>query len=64
MHQPLSTSFASLVASIVARFTDAELWLPFDSQWRKSVMRDFSSMDVVWYLVLSLIIACIYFQFW
>ena len=50
-------------ASIVAHFTDAELWLTFNSRWRKSVMRVFSSMDVVWYLVLLLIVSWIRFQF-
>ena len=38
MHQIFSTSSASLLASIVARSPDADLWLPFKSQWRKSVM--------------------------
>ena len=42
MHQPLSTSFASLVVIIVARLPDADLWLPFKSRWRKSMMRIFS----------------------
>ena len=43
IHQPLSTSFASLVASIVECLPDADLWLDFESWWRKSVMRVLSS---------------------
>ena len=41
MHQPFSTPFTSLVASIVACLTNVELWLPFESLWRKSAMRVF-----------------------
>ena len=63
MHQPFSTSFARSVEIIVVHFPDADLWLTFKSQWRKSVMRILSSMGVVWYLVLLLIVSCIRFQF-
>ena len=62
MHQPFSTSFARSVEIIVAHSPDADLWLTFKSRWRKSVMRILSSMGVVWYLVLLLIVACIRFQ--
>ena len=31
MHQPFSTSFASLVEIIVARSPNADLWLPVKS---------------------------------
>ena len=63
MQKHFLTSFESLVAIIVARSPDADLWLPFESQWRKSVMRVLFYLDVVWYLVPSLIAAWIYFRF-
>ena len=63
MHQPLSTSFASVVESIVARSPYADLWLPFKSQWQKPVMQILSSIGVVWYLVPPQIVAWIRFQF-
>ena len=63
MNQPFSTSFTSLVAIIVVRLPDADLWLPFDSPWRKSMMRVFSLMGVVCYSVPSLMVAWISLQF-
>ena len=44
------------LARIVARFTDTDICLSFDSRWRKSVMRVLSSMGVVWYSVTLLIV--------
>ena len=63
MHQSLSNSCASLVVSIIVFLPDADLWLPFEIRWRKSVMRFFPLMGVVWYSVPSLIVALIRFQF-
>ena len=51
MHQPFSASFDSLAVIIVTGFPDAEMWLPFESWRRKSVIRVFSSMGVAWYSV-------------
>ena len=47
MQQPFSNTFASLMAVIIARLPDADLWLPFKSRWLNSVMRVLSSMGVV-----------------
>ena len=63
MHQPFTTSFAILVASIVARSPDADFWLSFESQWRKSMIHVLSSMGMVRYLVSSLIVSWIHFHF-